>query len=318
MNLNAQQCGAGPNRAVIDIGTNSARLLVYTVEGGGRIRRIGKWVRYTRMGQDLGKTGRLHPDAIRRNLDALAGFRTIAGEYAAADFYVFGTSALRDAANSGEFVALAREKTGLDVQVVPGTLEAEYGFLGVSQSFDEPVLIFDIGGGSTELIRGQGDRMEKMISLNTGCVRGTEAHIRHDPPQAGELEAIKADTRSLLAPVAADYIHGGDFRLVGIGGTATTLSTIHQHLAQYDSDKVNKSVVTRAGLEQMTRELSRITLEERRKTVGLEAKRADIIVAGACILEVVLEQTGCNAFTVCDYDNLEGAAYKKFRKTVDR
>lgn len=301
------------NHGVIDIGTNSTRLLVFRTDlETGAMVRVNKSVRYTRMGQDLGRTGRLHPDAMKRNLDALAEYQAIAADYAVDELYIFGTSAMRDAENTGDFIQMAKDRLGLDIEVVSGQKEAEYGFLGVSRCYDEPVLIFDIGGGSTELILGCGAQLEKMVSLNIGCVRLTEGCIENDPPLKAELAALSKAAAIQLHSVMPDFMTAAPFTLVGIGGTATTISTIDQGLKIYDSDKVHQSRVTKEALEGIITRLAALPLEERRQIAGLEAKRADIIIAGACILEEILKEAGAGDFAVCDFDNLEGAAFSRW------
>ena len=300
------------NRAVIDIGTNSTRMLIFREDKHGKLFRVNKSVRYTRMGQDVNRTKRLHPDAIKRNLDALAEFKGIAADYDVKDMMIFGTSALRDAEDAQTFVDLARDNLGMTVNIISGEEEAELGFIGVSQCFAERILIFDIGGGSTEIICGEGADLKKMMSLNIGCVRSTETYIKNDPPLPGELAAMNKDILDQLKAALASYDALKPFTMVGIGGTATTISTIKQGLQIYNSEKVHQSVVTKAELEKILTDLAGKTTAERSEIAGLEAKRADIIVAGASILDDILIAAGEDRFVVCDYDNLEGAAYHYF------
>lgn len=140
--------------AVMDIGTNSTRMLIFR-EDQGDLVRINKSVRYTRMGQGVNESKRLHPDAMKRNTEALEEFLKISSDYEVQDFYIFGTSAMRDAGNTAEYQQSVKERLGLDVVVIGGEEEAQLGFMGVSQCFDEKVLVFDIGGGSTEFILGE-------------------------------------------------------------------------------------------------------------------------------------------------------------------
>lgn len=300
------------NRAVIDIGTNSTRMLIFREDKHGKLFRVNKSVRYTRMGQGVNQTKKLHPDAIKRNLEALEEFKGIAADYDVQDMMIFGTSALRDAENSQEFVALAKKNLDLDVKIISGEEEAELGFLGVSQCFAERILIFDIGGGSTEIICGEGSDLKKMMSLNLGCVRSTEAYIKNDPPEAAELEAMNRDALAQLKAALAGYEAFKPYTMVGIGGTATTISTIQQKLKIYNSEKVHQSRIAKTELEAILTDLSAKTTAQRSEIVGLEAKRADIIVAGASILKDILEAAKEDSFVVCDYDNLEGAAYRYF------
>ncbi|MBS6339574.1 MULTISPECIES: Ppx/GppA phosphatase family protein [Eubacterium] len=300
------------NRAVIDIGTNSTRMLIFRKDKKGQLFRVNKSVRYTRMGQGVNKTKRLHPDAIKRNIEALEEYKNIAEDYEVKEMFIFGTSALRDAENSLEFIDLAAQKLGMKVEIISGEKEAEYGFIGVSQCFDEGLLIFDIGGGSTELIYGQGRNLIKMKSLDIGSVRSTEAFIENDPPKEEELNRLNQNAAEALERALVDYEAYKPYKLIGIGGTATTVSTIKQKLKIYDSEQVHQSVVTKTELESIIRNLSSKTIDERRQIVGLEAKRADIIIAGTSILDNILKVTGKDSFVVCDYDNLEGAAYSRF------
>jgi len=299
------------NFAVIDIGTNSTRMLIFRNDQGNLIR-VNKSVRYTRMGQDVNRTGQLHPDAQKRNMDALEEYKNIAKDYHVKSFYVFGTSAMRDAKNTQEFTGQVKEKLGLDIEVISGETEAELGFMGVSQCFNEKILIFDIGGGSTEFILGEDNQLKKMISLNLGCVRATEEYLFSDPPTFQELERLNEDIYAELVRKIRNFVPERPYKLIGIGGTATSLSTIKQGLKIYDSEKVHESTIARSELEVMIDNLSEKTIAERQSIAGLEAKRADIILAGALILLNILKVTGETSFIVCDYDNLEGAAYRHF------
>jgi len=299
------------NFAVIDIGTNSTRMLIFRNDQGNLVR-VNKSVRYTRMGQDVNRTGCLHPDAQKRNMDALEEYKNIAEDYGVKSFYIFGTSAMRDARNSQEFSDQVKEKLGLDIEVISGETEAELGFMGVSQCFSEKILIFDIGGGSTEFIFGEDNQLKKMISLNLGCVRATEEYLFSDPPTNLELERLNEDIFTELVEKTRNFAPERPYKLIGIGGTATSLSTIKQGLKIYDSEKVHESIITREELEAMIDDLSEKTIAERQCIAGLEAKRADIILAGALILLNILKVTGEKSFIICDYDNLEGAAYRHF------
>lgn len=299
------------NFAVIDIGTNSTRMLIFRNDQDNLVR-VNKSVRYTRMGQGVDRTGLLHPDAQKRNLEALEEFKNIAEDYDVKAFYIFGTSAMRDAENTQEFTDQVKEKLGLNIEVISGEEEAELGFIGVSQSFNEKLLIFDIGGGSTEFIFGENNELKKMISINLGCVRATEKYLFSDPPTIQELKRLNEDIYAELMGKVGNFIPQSPYKLIGIGGTATSLSTIKQGLKIYDSEKVHESIVTRDELEAMIEDLSGKTIEERQNIAGLEAKRADIILAGALILLNIFKVTGEESFTVSDYDNLEGAAYRHF------
>ncbi|WP_242825058.1 Ppx/GppA phosphatase family protein [Acetobacterium woodii] len=297
--------------AVIDIGTNSTRMLIFRNDEG-KLVRVNKSVRYTRMGQGINQTGKLHPDAEKRNLEALEEFKNIAADYEVEDFYLFGTSAMRDAQNTAAYLAAVKEKLGFEIEVISGEAEAELGFIGVSQCFDEKLLIFDIGGGSTEFIYGEDNEIKKMMSINLGCVRCTEEFIFSDPPSFQELERMNEKIYAEFEKRTTGFLPTKPYKLIGIGGTATSLATIKQKLKTYCSEMVHESTITKAELERIIDDLAGKTIKERQNMVGLEAKRADIILAGAFLLLNIFKITGETVFTVCDYDNLEGAAYRHF------
>ncbi|MGI6109225.1 MAG: Ppx/GppA family phosphatase [Eubacteriaceae bacterium] len=300
------------NYAVIDFGSNSIRMLIFRRDKKGNLFQVNRSLRYTRLGQHVGKSGMICDDAMSRNLEAADEFAGIARDYDVREIYAFGTSALRDAANSRQFLDLIKERTGIEIDILSGEQEAQYGFIGVSQCFKGSVLVFDIGGGSTELIYGKTE-INDMISLNLGCVRSTEDYLHQDPPKKEELDALFDHAYDTIhTALSGFHFNQEEYKLVGIGGTVTSLATIDQQLLIYDSTKVHNSVITEKELDDMIANLASRNLEERQTIPGLEAKRADIILAGAIIVKAVLKATGRDAFTVCDYDNMEGAAWTRY------
>lgn len=304
--------------AVIDIGTNSARLLIYRYDEDRQVIRIKKAVRYTRMGQDVNRTGRLHPDAMKRNMDALAEYKKICTDHDVKNIFVFGTSAMRDAVNTSGFIQRVKRELGLEVQVISGQAEADLGFKGVSQCFDGDILVFDIGGGSTELIYGGDQGIYNMQSIDVGCVRSTEKYIHHDPPAVAESAGIKTEAACGVKTVLDSFENLSYQTLVGIGGTATTLATIKNAMIEYDSEKVHRSIVTKEDIENILIRLQAVPLVERKNIIGLDEQRADIIIAGCCILSAIMAETGQNQYVVCDFDNLEGAAQTFFDQIVKK
>lgn len=297
--------------AVMDVGTNSTRLLIFKEEKG-KLIRINKSVRYTRMGQGVDDMKMLHPDAQKRNTEVLEEYMTIASDYEVSAFYVYATSAMREAHNSKKYQRAVKKRLGLEIDIISGAEEARLGFMGVSQSFHGKILIFDIGGGSTEFILGENDAITKMISLKIGCVKVTEKYLLSDPPKKTEIEALNQAIKKELNDQLKNIIPADSYELIGIGGTATSLSTIKQGLGIYDSEKIHNSQITREELEDLIAMLGQKTIDERQEIIGLEAKRADIILGGALILLNILDISKDQTFTICDYDNLEGAAFKEF------
>lgn len=303
------------NNAVIDLGSNSIRMLIFRRDKNGRLFQVNRSLRYTKLAQDLSRTGKLSADAMQRNLEALEEFQGIARDYDVHHVYLFATSAMRDAQNSAELAEAIKARFGLDVHVINGEQEAAYGFTGVSQCYSGPVLVFDIGGASTELMYG--DRhLENAVSLRLGCVRSSESYI-------ADQNAVRQEEIRLLFDAAYATIKTSletfdlpeTFQLVGIGGTITTLASIVNRTEIYDSTTVHGTVLEAAQIERLLGRFIRMTNAERCDIVGLSEKRADTIIAGTVIALAVLKASGKAQCTVCDYDNMDGAAYAQFFKT---
>lgn len=300
------------NNAVIDLGTNSIRMLVFRRGKNGQLFQVNHSLRYTKLGQGLSKTGNLSKDAINRNLEAMEEFCNIAQDYDVHHIYVFATSAMREAQNANILVDEIKKRFNLDVDIIDGDKEAFYEFLGVSLSFHGPVLIFDIGGGSTELIYGD-KKIEIVKSLQLGCLRCSDDFI---PDQnrvtQEELEKLFNYSFEKISKALESFKLPKDFKLIGTGGTVTTLSTIYQELEIYDSTKVHNSVITYDQVKEILKRLISIDLESREDIKGLPSKRIDTIIAGTVIVLAILQASRKTRCTISDFDGLEGAAYYKF------
>jgi exopolyphosphatase/guanosine-5'-triphosphate,3'-diphosphate pyrophosphatase len=223
---------------------------------------------------------------------------------------VLATSAVRDASNSGAFIAELRERFALNARILTGDEEARLTYLGAVAGrppADGP-LVIDIGGGSTEIVVGSGHEVTYHASLQVGTVRHTERHLRNDPPNGPELEALAEDVRKVIfAELAA-----ADFFDIGIGiavaGTPTSLAAIEQELDPYDPEKVHGYVLTLDGIQRMYSMLSGKTLEQRLQVTGLHPGRAPTIVAGVVILIQVMRAYGLQRIEVSEHDILHGAA----------
>lgn len=302
------------NNAVIDLGTNSIRMLIFRRNKKGQLLNINRSLQYTKLGQNLTKTGVISEDAITRNLEALEDFQKIAKDYDVKHVYIYGTNAMRDAKNSEELVKLIKDRFGLNVDIISGEKEALYEFTGVSLSFHDQVLIFDIGGGSTELISGDKD-IEGVKSLPLGCVRCSEDFIKdQNNIKESELKELFDYAYSMIKDTLKDFDLSKEFNVIGTGGTITTLSTINQQLEIYDSSKVHNSYLTFDQIRTILKDLVEASLEDRQKIVGLPSKRIDTIVAGTVVTLAVLKAAKKTRCTISDFDNLEGAAYIKFLK----
>ena len=297
--------------ATVDIGTNSMRLLIADYEDNKIINRK-KYVEVTRIGKGVDEKGMISKDAINLNSEVLERFINLAKSKNCEKICVIGTSALRDSKNSEEFVKKAYEKTGINVEIISGEMEANLGFLGIKSILDEKkyTLTIDIGGGSTEFILGNnhGDLVFSK-SENIGVVRLTERFLKDDIPTDIQIiemnkyiEAVTSDTIQVLKT----YDIG---KVIGIGGTATSISAIIQQMEIYCSDKVHNSKIYYDEIVDIYINLKSMTIQEKKMIVGLQPKRADVIFTGVCIMKKIMSMLDIEYITVSEYDNLEGMIY---------
>jgi exopolyphosphatase/guanosine-5'-triphosphate,3'-diphosphate pyrophosphatase len=280
--------------AAVDVGTNTVRLLIADADGAGGYRPVLAAQEITRLGQGLLPTGELQPTAMQRSVVVLREFCRLAALHGTTEMAAVGTSALREAQNRQAFLEEVRRKTGLDIQVVSGEEEARLTLLGVRAALPDPpdrLLLMDIGGGSTEFLLTQGAAIRETESIGLGVVKLTEAHLHSDPPQPGEVAALREAACRCLAclEIPARLGQTPGTRLVGTAGTVTTLAAIDMGLDPYDPARVNGYRLTRERVAAMVQDLAARPLEVRRRLPGLEPGRADVIVAGSLICQIVME-----------------------------
>lgn len=288
--------------ATLDIGTNSVLLLIAEATADGP-RPLLERATITRLGEGVDRTRTLAPAARERTLECLASYAEDMQRFGVHERAAVGTSALRDARGGGDFTHAAARVLGVMPQVIAGEREAELTFRGALSGLavSGPVTVFDVGGGSTEIVQGARDadrtRVERAVSLDIGSVRLFERHVRSDPPTERELEQARADIEAALraAPRAEQ-----ERILVGVAGTVTTLASIALELTNYDSALVHGFVLTRAVVRDTAQKLARLSLPERRTLRGLEPKRADVIVLGALIVECVMDFAAATELVVSD------------------
>jgi len=296
--------------AALDIGTNSVKLHVAERTPAGW-RRVLDRVEITRLGQQLKQTGRLQEEAMERTLTAMEMLLTEARAAGAGPVAAVGTMALRTAANAADFIERARARCDLAVEVIPGEEEARLSFRAVAGDplfAGQQVLVFDVGGGSTEFIFGGADGVRRR-SLDMGAVRFTEEILTSDPVTDVEFHraatAIDREFRRLELPSAADP-------LVGIGGTPTTLAAVHQRLAAYDPAAVHGCRLQRQDIQRLIDTFRHATLAQRRALPGLPPKRADVILAGALIVQAVMTRSGAPEIRVSDNGLRHGLLRDRF------
>jgi exopolyphosphatase/guanosine-5'-triphosphate,3'-diphosphate pyrophosphatase len=293
--------------AVIDIGSNSTRLLVADVEDG-RVTPIERRSTVTRLGRGVDLSGRLAAEAIEAACAAIGPYVATLQELGAERIDAIATSAVRDAANGSAFVAELRERFALSARVLDGTEEARLTYLGAtSEHFpDEPTLVIDIGGGSTELVVGEGRTIDWHTSLQAGVVRHTERHLVSDPPTPVELEALADDLRGLIekATVGAPRATAG----IAVAGTPTSLTAIELELDPYDPKRVHGHTLELPSIQRMLSRLASVPLAQRTEIPGLHPDRAPTIVAGVVTLIEVMRAFDLDRISVSEHDILYGAA----------
>jgi len=297
--------------AVVDIGSNSTRLLIVDVEDGRVTGELERHSVVTRLGSGVDADGRLREDAMERVYSTLADFRELIDRHHCDTALAVLTSAVRDAANGEEFAGVVEHRYGLTPHILTGDQEAQLSFLGATSDRDPdddtPTLLVDIGGGSTETVIGRGREAEFHVSNQAGVVRQTERHIANDPPTAAEQDELARDARGIIeAGVPADRRHAVE-RAIAVAGTATSLAAIAQSLDPYDPEKVHGYVLDATERDAIHARLAALTLEQRREVPGLDPARAPTIVAGVIILTEVMTLFGLDQVEVSEHDILRGA-----------
>ena len=298
---------------MIDVGTNSTRLLVADVEDG-KVSPLERRSTVTRLGRGVDLSGRLASEAIEDVCTAISGYVGILEELGAESVDAIATSAVRDADNGSAFIAELRERFALSARVLDGEEEARLTYLGATSesSPTEPTLVVDIGGGSTELIVGTGAEITFHDSLQVGVVRHTERHIASDPPTASELEALAADVRTLIESSLGSGVTAT--RGIAVAGTPTSLAAVEMELEPYDPARVHGHVLALPSIQRMLSRLASAPLAERVEIPGLHPDRAPTIVAGVVVLVETMRAFGLEEITVSEHDILYGTALAATRR----
>jgi exopolyphosphatase/guanosine-5'-triphosphate,3'-diphosphate pyrophosphatase len=280
---------------VVDLGTNSTRLLVADVDDG-HVEEIERRTDITRLGEGVDERRQLLPLPIARVRNVLSDYRRELDKQGAERVLAIGTSAVRDADNGDAFLGEVEWSYGWKTRLLTGEEEANLTCKGVANGrpLDDATLILDIGGGSTELITAA-----RCVSLDIGSVRLTERFLRSDPPTHVELEACAAEVQAALPDLEPTSA-------IGVAGTITSLAALE--LGHYDAEKIHGRRLSREEVETQLERLAALPLDERRRLPGLEPERARVIVAGAVIVDEVLKRYELSGLKVSERDLLHGAA----------
>jgi exopolyphosphatase/guanosine-5'-triphosphate,3'-diphosphate pyrophosphatase len=295
--------------AVVDLGTNTTRLLVADVDDG-RVDELLRRTTITRLGEGVDERRRLLPVPIARVRNCLAEYRRELEALGAERTLAIATSAVRDAENGEAFLGEIEWSYGFETRLLSGHDEALLTFRGVTstRALGGRALIVDLGGGSTELVVGGPEGVEFHQSIDMGSVRMTERFLPSDPPTGAELSACAAAVRSLLAERVPDELRDPLETAIGVAGSVTTLAALDLGLEAYDSERVHGHRISTEGVDAQLRRLVSVPLAERRRIPALEPERAPVIVAGAVIVRDVLAHFGLRAIEASERDILDGAA----------
>jgi exopolyphosphatase / guanosine-5'-triphosphate,3'-diphosphate pyrophosphatase len=299
--------------AVVDIGTNSTRLLLADVEPDGSVSELLRQSRVTRLGAGVDSGGALSPEAVERTCAVLSDYRGLIDRHGGDANLAVLTSAVRDASNGAAFTECVRRDYQLDARTLTGDEEAALTFLGAMSDREpspKPTVVVDIGGGSTEFIVGHDHTAGFHVSLQAGVVRMSERHIHSDPPAPTELQQLALDTRKIfldgLPPEERAPVRQG----IAVAGTATSAAAIDLELDPYDSARVHRHVLLLATVELLLARLADMSEAQRRNVVGLHPDRAPTIVAGMVLLGEAMRAFELDRVEVSEHDILRGGALR--------
>ena len=319
--------------AAIDCGTNSLRLLVADVDpAAGTLADVDRRMEIVRLGQGVDATGRLAPAALARTMAALRSYAEIVAAAGATAVRMVATSATRDAANAADFVAGVRGVLGVGPEVLSGDEEARLSFTGATAELAAaarpeagggeaggegaaagpvapPYLVADIGGGSTEFVLGDPPVVSGAVSVDIGCVRMTERHLRSDPPNPAEVTAARADIGAALDVVAEKIAVAGARTLVGLAGSVTTVAALALGLDEYDAGRIHHAQIGAGAVHEQTARLLAMPQAERARLGVMHPGRVDVIGGGALVLEAIMTRFGFTEVLASKHDILDGIAW---------
>ncbi|MEN1975576.1 Ppx/GppA phosphatase family protein [Cellulomonas olei] len=317
--------------AAIDCGTNSIRLLVADVDpSAGTLVDLDRRMEVVRLGQGVDRTGRIAPEALTRTLDATRRYAQVCADLGVGAVRFVATSASRDAENRDEFVAGVREALGVEPEVIGGVEEAALSFRGATgvlgARHDAPYLVVDLGGGSTEVVLGDGSP-EAAYSMDVGCVRITERHLRSDPPAADEVGAAVRDVRAALDVAAAEVPFGRTATLVGLAGSVTTVTAHALGLTAYDPAAIDGSVLPVDAVVAACDDLLARDRASRAALGFMHPGRVDVIGAGALVWREVVQRVRAEVaaaggelteVVTSEHDILDGIAWSVAERLASR
>ncbi len=300
-----KKCSEKRVQGVIDIGTNTTRVFIAETLNGKICSKYYKETEITRLGEGVDKNRRLKPEAIERTAAAIKRYAEKAAEYGVVSLKAFATSASRDAENSSDFLEKVKNETGITITIISGEEEGSAAFRGVAtDSYSSDIAVIDIGGGSTEFIYGNNSEIKFIKSLDIGAVRVKEKFFADENYSKENFKQCEKWIFSILEAVSE--LKSKDFELVGVAGTVTTQVSVIKNMLKYNPAEIHKYTLSKSEIASNLTLFESKTLEERKKIVGLEPKRAEVIVSGTFLLQTIMKFFGKESVTVSEADILEG------------
>ena len=302
----------GSRQAVIDVGTNSVKFCI------GELQRDGSWssvvdrAEVTRLGEGLEQSGVIGPEAMERTAAAISGMKDEANRNGAAGITAVGTMGLRTARNRDAFLKLVSDRCQITIEVLSAEDEARIAYLAVRSGLelsDGAIVIFDSGGGSSQFTFGHGKEVDRQFSVNVGAVRYTE---RFGLDQAVTSEVLEQALAAIAIDLAALEKATAPGALVGMGGAVTNIAAVKHKLSKYDPDVIQGSKIDRDEVERQVAQYRVLSAEDRRQIVGLQPKRAEVILAGACIVKTIMDKLKCSSLSVSDRGLRHGILLDRF------
>lgn len=301
-------------KAIIDIGTNSIKFYVAESTPDGGIDTVLDENNIAQIGEGLRETGLLNQEAMKRNTQAIKEFVQKSKELEVDEVRAVGTMALRNAKNTDEFIKMVKDSAGIEIEVLSGDTEGDLSYLAAMSGLDTKdgkLVIFDTGGGSTEFTFGSGRKIEDSFSIDLGSLTITEKFFKEDPVSKEDVKEAVEEIRRVFKE---NKISRKADQLIGMGGTVTSIGAVKHKMEKYDPEIIQGSELQLKEIEEQIQLYSSKTNEERKKIVGLQPKRAQVILAGACILKVIMEETSVDRLTISDRGLRHGLAYKMLSK----
>ncbi len=297
--------------AAIDCGTNSIRLLIADIDGDN-FREIHRDMEIVRLGQGVDATGKFDPEAIERTLTATRKYAEVIASKGVDKVRFCATSATRDASNRDLFIDGVREILGIEPEVIPGTEEAALSFMGATKGLthsEKPFLVVDIGGGSTEFVLG-GEQVDFAKSVNIGCVRMSERHLKKQPPSAESIQNAIKDIDEAIADAAYIVPIKESKTLIAVAGTATTVAAAALGLTEYDRQAIHLARVPAQKVLEVAQMFQLMSRDEIAALGYMHPGRVDVIASGALVLSRVMLATGATEFVASESDILDGMAWQ--------